>query len=142
VKWEGLILTQELHEAEAHNTKFIPVVFSSYDAAHIPIVLRGANYYEVNTEEGYEALYRRLTHQPRILTPPLGEVRPMPPLEPTKEFLTIPDPNHRGFTSKAPDVPARDEYSELPPAVANTSTPPVNWLFRLRSCCKTLSEAR
>jgi TIR domain len=67
VKWEGAILTQELHEAEAHNTKFIPVVFSTYDAAYIPIVLRGVNYYAVNTEEGYEALYRRLTNQPRIL---------------------------------------------------------------------------
>jgi hypothetical protein len=133
VKWEGAILTQELHEAEAHNTKFIPVVFSTYDAAYIPIVLRGVNYYAVNTEEGYEALYRRLTNQPRILMPALGKVRPMPPLERTEEFLTTTASNPRASTSIAPDAPASDEYPEMSPPVGNTSTPPVHWLSRLRA---------
>lgn len=32
-KWEGAIITQELYDAEANNTKFIPVVFSSQDLA-------------------------------------------------------------------------------------------------------------
>jgi hypothetical protein len=129
VKWEGAILTQELYEAETHNTKFIPVVFSTYDAAHIPIVLRGVNYYAVNTEEGYEALYRRLTNQPRILMPELGKVRPMPPLERTEEFLTALASNPQTFASTTSETPASDKYPEVSPAAVNTSAPPG---YRLR----------
>ena len=46
VKWEGAVLTQELYEAEAKNKKFIPVVFSFEDVDHIPVVLKGATYYD------------------------------------------------------------------------------------------------
>jgi hypothetical protein len=84
MKWEGAVLTQELYDAEARNTNFIPVLFSSQDSAYIPIVLRSATYYEPNTKEGYDALYRCLTNQPRVQKPDLGKLRPMPPLE----FLT------------------------------------------------------
>ncbi len=66
-KWEGAIITQGLYDTEANNTKFIPVLFSSQDSAHIPVVLRGATYYKLNTEDGYEGLYHRLTNQPRVL---------------------------------------------------------------------------
>jgi formylglycine-generating enzyme required for sulfatase activity len=79
-QWEGAIITQELYDAEAHNTMFIPVVFSPDHSADIPIVLRGATYYNLHTEDGYEALYRRLTNQPLIQKPELGRIRPMPPL--------------------------------------------------------------
>ncbi len=76
VKWEGAILTQALYEAESKNTNFIPVVFSDSDSSHIPIVLRSATYYNyrLNTEEGYEAIYRRLTNQPSIAKPELGKL--------------------------------------------------------------------
>jgi hypothetical protein len=78
VNWEGVILTQDLYDAAAHNTKFIPVVFDEEDAAHIPLMLRGATFYVVSDAEGYEALYRRLTGQPRTLKPDLGKLRPLP----------------------------------------------------------------
>ena len=71
-KWEGAIITQELYDAEAKNTNFIPVIFSEKESVHIPIVLRGATYYKLNTEEGYEALYRHLTNQPRVSSLNLG----------------------------------------------------------------------
>jgi formylglycine-generating enzyme required for sulfatase activity len=79
-QWEGAIITQELYEAEAHNTMFIPVLFCPDHSAYIPIVLRGATYYNLHTEDGYAALYRRLTNQPLIQKPALGSIRPMPPL--------------------------------------------------------------
>jgi hypothetical protein len=41
VKWEGAILTQNLYDAEAQNTRFIPLCFSSQNTAHIPIILKG-----------------------------------------------------------------------------------------------------
>jgi tetratricopeptide (TPR) repeat protein len=80
VKWEGAIITQEIYEAETHNTTFIPVLFSPAHSAYIPIILRGATRYDLNSEEGFETLYRRLTHQPLTQKPELGKVRPMPPL--------------------------------------------------------------
>lgn len=90
-KWEGAILTQALHDAEANNTKFIPVFFSSIDSAHIPIVLRSATHYDLSTKEGYEALYRRLTYQPSIVKRERGKIRPMPPRERQQDFPVVPD---------------------------------------------------
>jgi formylglycine-generating enzyme required for sulfatase activity len=89
-QWEGAIITQELYDAENHNTTFIPVFFSPDHSAYIPIVLHGATYYDLNTEEGYEVLYRRLTNQYLIQKPELGKIRPMPPLarkQPSQETL-------------------------------------------------------
>lgn len=85
VNWEGAIITQELYQAKAKNTNFIPIMFSPKDRAYIPIVLRGATHYEVNTEEGYKALYRHLTNRPLVPKPELGKLRPMPPLERKQE---------------------------------------------------------
>jgi len=81
VKREGTILTQELYDAEAHNTRFIPVVFASNDTAQIPVILKGQTYYDVSTDKGYVALYRCLTSQPAIVTPHLGGLKSMPPLK-------------------------------------------------------------
>jgi len=86
VKWEGAILTQELYNAEAQNTRFIPVVFSSPDTDHIPIILRSQTYYDVSTDKGYEALYRHLTGQPEIKKPELGKLKPMPQLNPVQDY--------------------------------------------------------
>jgi hypothetical protein len=81
-KWEGAIITQEVYDAEFTTTKFIPIVFSPEDAKHIPIILRGTNYYNVTDGHEYESLYRRLTNQPRVSKPSIGKLRPMPPLNP------------------------------------------------------------
>ncbi len=59
--WEGAILTQELYEAAARNTKLIPILFSAGDAEPIPIELRGTTWYAVDGQQGYGDLYRRLT---------------------------------------------------------------------------------
>jgi hypothetical protein len=55
--WEGAILTQHLYDAQARNTRFIPVLFSPRDESHVPVVLRGATRYRLDTEEGYVRLY-------------------------------------------------------------------------------------
>jgi hypothetical protein len=44
-------------------------------------VLRGATHYQLNTDEGYDALYRHLTDQPLTRKPELGKIRPMLPRE-------------------------------------------------------------
>ena len=80
-KWEGAIITQKLYDDEALNTTLIPVLFSPSDSAYRPVILRSATYYTLDTDEGYEALYRRLTGQPHTRKPELGKIRPMPPGE-------------------------------------------------------------
>lgn len=78
-KWEGAVITQELYEQEAHNTKFIPVLFSPGDSVYIPVFLRGYAHYALDTDEGYESLYRRLTDQHDTPAPGLGKRRTLPP---------------------------------------------------------------
>lgn len=86
VKWEGAILTQELYEVEFQNTKFIPLVLSAADMAHIPLVLRGSTHYAVDAEGGYEDLFRRLSNQPYTVRPEIGQRRSLPPRERLQEF--------------------------------------------------------
>lgn len=73
--WEGYIVTQELYEAGARNTKFIPVILPGGKIEHIPDVLRGATRYKL--EEEYLSLYRHLTHQPSTTAPPIGALMPL-----------------------------------------------------------------
>lgn len=77
--WEGHILTQELYNAHGKNTKFIPVVFCAPDLGYIPLILQSATYYNAGDANGLEKLYRRLTSQPSIRKPDLGDVVEMPP---------------------------------------------------------------
>jgi hypothetical protein len=88
VKWEGAIVTQELYDAEANNTRFVPVVFSAPDKVHIPIPLRSATHYDLGEEAGYESFYRHLTNQPLTPPPDLGPRRPMPPRQRKQNFFS------------------------------------------------------
>ena len=73
VTWEGAIITQELYDSHVNSTKFIPVVFFAEDENFIPIMIRGFSQYNLCTEDGYEAFYRRLTNQLLNPKPSLGE---------------------------------------------------------------------
>ncbi len=81
VKWESILIYQDIYDADAKNIKFIPVLFDLDDAKYICKPLGGATYYCVNTDEGYEALYRRLTNQPETTKPKLGKLKKLPPRE-------------------------------------------------------------
>ncbi|HJQ32733.1 MAG TPA: FxSxx-COOH system tetratricopeptide repeat protein [Pyrinomonadaceae bacterium] len=86
-QWEGAIITQELYDDAGSNAKFIPVLFSTEDSQHIPRELRGVQSYDLNSEQGYEELYRRLTNQPRVTKPVLGSLKPLPTRERKQFFL-------------------------------------------------------
>ena len=77
-KWESANITLDLYEKESQNDKFIPIIFSHSDVAHIPLTLRGATHYNVSDDDEYEKLYRRLTGQKFITAPSLGKVQAMP----------------------------------------------------------------
>jgi hypothetical protein len=57
------------------NTKFIPVLFASDSEAAIPLALRVYQRYYVDTQEGYDGLYARLTGRASVKKPPLGKIR-------------------------------------------------------------------
>jgi tetratricopeptide (TPR) repeat protein len=104
-KWEGFIITLELYEAEERNTKFIPVVFSSQDAQHIPLELRGATRYDLSIPEAYDNLFRHVTNQPaRVKSPVASEIRLLPQLVRRQQFCgplwNVPLPRNPFFTGR------------------------------------------
>jgi len=88
VKWEGAVITQELYESAGRNSKFIPVILSEDDKTYIPRALKPFTHYNVLTRDGYEKLYRRLTKQPAIKKPPIGNVIKFPGKE--NRVLSLP----------------------------------------------------
>jgi tetratricopeptide (TPR) repeat protein len=110
VTWEGHIITQDLYDAQGSNTKFIPILFSKEDEQFVPKPLRSTSRYQLS--DNYDQLYRRLTNQPLISMPTLGEVKPMPAreslpplssLERKQDFQTIwlvPYPRNPFFTGR------------------------------------------
>jgi hypothetical protein len=78
VVWEARIIRQSLYDASAVSDKFVPVFFSDASPEYIPAPIKGGTHYVIDTEDGYDELYRRLTAQPRLLRPALGTIRPLP----------------------------------------------------------------
>jgi len=76
--WEGAILRQYLYEAQARSDRFVPVVFATGDANHVPLILRPSTRFDVSTTDGYSALVRRLHGQPSIKAPPIGRLGDTP----------------------------------------------------------------
>ena len=76
-KWEGAVITQELYDAEAQNTAYLPILLSSEDEKQIPLPLRAATYYDLSQKDGFENLLRRLTLQRRPQPLPVGTVHPI-----------------------------------------------------------------
>ena len=79
VIWEARIIRQLLYDAGTVSDKFVPVLFSDASPEQIPTPIKGGNWYVVDTAQGYEELYRRLTRQPSLVRPDLGAIRPLPP---------------------------------------------------------------
>ena len=102
-KWEGAVITQELYDAEARNRKFIPIVFSSDDVAHIPIILKSARYYEFTSKAIEKELCRRLTKQPKITPVPVRVLCRIPPTHGKSDSFPIwnvPYPVNRFFVDR------------------------------------------
>ncbi len=79
VSREGLIIDQQIYEDSGRNEKFIAVLLAAAQADFIPDFLKPYQRESVETEDGYEKLYRRLTNRPEVMAPPLGKLRALPP---------------------------------------------------------------
>jgi tetratricopeptide (TPR) repeat protein len=88
VRWESTLTYQHIYDAGGENSRFIPVLFQPNDAKYIPTPLGGSTHYCINSEDGYEDLYRRLTGQPKTTKPELGKLRALPPRERKPDFCT------------------------------------------------------
>jgi len=81
VVWESNSIYNRLYSDTLISEKFIPVLLQGASPDHIPVPLKGFTHYRVDTEEGYDDLYRRLTNQPRVSKPDLGHFRSLPSKE-------------------------------------------------------------
>lgn len=72
--FEGVIITQFLYQSLGYNKKFFAVYFEAGDRVSIPVYLAGFTNYHVGDDEGYKKLYRRLTNQPAVVPPVVGEI--------------------------------------------------------------------
>jgi hypothetical protein len=79
VRFESILFVQDLYDSGMWNEKFIPVLLDGASEAEVPRPLRPYTYYRADTPKGYDALYRRLTEQPRIVPPDIGKQRTLPP---------------------------------------------------------------
>ena len=85
-RWEGNTIYQLLYNDGTSSTKFIPVLLGSGKPEHIPTALQGIHHYCLNTEEGYDDLYRKLTNQPSTPKNELGLRRTLPPRQRRQNF--------------------------------------------------------
>jgi TIR domain/NB-ARC domain len=131
VRWEGRLIYHAIYRAEMRNTKFIPVLFEAGDSSYIPGPVGDTNFYFVQTEHGYEDLYRRLTNQPRAIKPELGKLRSLPSAERKSEgvlgrLINVPElPTHF--------LPRRNDLEAIKSAVLAGLNKPVGVTQSLRT---------
>lgn len=113
VRFETLLTYQHLLDAGAVSRKLVPVVFTSSDVDFIPLPLRLFQHYVLDSKEGYEALYRRLTDQPKILKPLRGSVRRLPVGENRRSLVGTSAPGPPDASRET----AADAYHRNPPPV-------------------------
>ena len=82
VRFESVLILQDLYEAGMINDKFIPILFDPADSQHIVKWLKPFNHYAVSNGAGYESLLRRLLDDPAVVMPPLGSPKKLGPKNP------------------------------------------------------------
>jgi SEFIR domain len=81
VKFECLMLLNDLYDAGMWNERIVPVYFGALRSDQILRPLRGYTRYRIDRNEGYEGLLRQLTGQPRHRRPVPGPRRKLSPAE-------------------------------------------------------------
>ena len=118
VKWESTLTYQHIYDDDSKMTRFISVLYESGKDGYIPTPLRGATYYYVQTERGYEDLLRRLTNQPRVTKPELGKPPALPSRERKPDYLGIKISTAK-LPSTSPDLFGREKELALLDAAWN-----------------------
>lgn len=87
ITFEGLLSIQHIYEANARNTKFLPVVLDTAADTDVPLILRPYTRYTLPGQ--FEALYRHLTGQPEVIPAPIG-ARKILPQRSANHSVTLP----------------------------------------------------
>jgi TIR domain len=87
VAWESTLIYQYIYNAGTSNTRFIPILLEGAKESDIPVPWQRIKYNRPYTATGYEELYRRLTNQPLVSKPSLGNLRKLPPRERKNDFI-------------------------------------------------------
>ncbi|MEM9552662.1 MAG: toll/interleukin-1 receptor domain-containing protein [Acidobacteriota bacterium] len=82
VRFECVLIIQDLYDSAMVNKRFIPILFSDSSPEHIVRPLKGFTYYRVDRDRSYEDLLRHITNQPRHIPPTRGRVPHLPPESP------------------------------------------------------------
>ena len=83
---EAGFIRQILYDAGGVNEKFLPVLLTDADSAHIPLALRRYQHFALHTPQGYENLRLLLTGQSRVRKPAL------PPKQRKPDYLVLEPP--------------------------------------------------
>jgi hypothetical protein len=73
VKWEGMLLLNQLYRNESLNTKFIPIIFKPEDEAFVPDAVFGFSRHDLSKSRAYDHLYRHIRGELGAEKPPLGK---------------------------------------------------------------------
>ena len=79
--WEAELIYQLLYENNSINEKYLPVFLDTKDATHVPTPLRSSTRYDLSGARfgsGFLELYRRITNQPNIERPTIGQLKSLP----------------------------------------------------------------
>jgi hypothetical protein len=87
IKWESTLIYQQLYNAGANNTKFIPIIFEDGEFENIPEPLQGATFYNVDDQDAFDKLYWRLRGV-KTEKPKLGKLRELPEKERKTLFIS------------------------------------------------------
>jgi SEFIR domain/VHL beta domain len=82
VFWEANLVRNAIYASKGADTRFMPAYFGEDGEANILTLLQGGSRYQIDSAAGYEALYRRLTSQPKVVKPELGQLVVLPPRDP------------------------------------------------------------
>ena|SRR5688572_383855 len=76
VNFEGTTIATMIYVNGQRNEKFVPVLLEDMDGSVIPLQLANTTRYQL--PDGYVALLRRLTRQPAVVPPPIGQRSHLP----------------------------------------------------------------
>jgi hypothetical protein len=82
VYFESTIAYHHIYFDTKRINRFIPVLFNKSDLKYVPSPLKGFSFYCLDNKKEAEALFQRLTRQPPVQKPGLGQERKSIPTDP------------------------------------------------------------
>ncbi len=103
VLWEAKLIYNHLYQTDTVVQRFVPILMEGAVPSDIPWPIRGLTYYQVDTAEGYDELYRHVAGQLRLEKPALGTRKALPSIEP-HSYPASPDARTGAVTPTSLDL--------------------------------------